>query len=120
MQESLEEERRIAYVGITRAQKNLYLTHASSRYRFGRPEYNKPSRFYLEALDEVGRVRHQLGAFEVEDEPSFEVGDKVDHQLFGPGIIITIEGEVAVIAFSSEHGIKKIILGHPSLKKVKK
>ena len=47
------------------------------------------------------------------------IGDKVDHQILTRENCCT-EGEVAVIAFSAEHGIKKIILGHPSLKKVNK
>ena len=118
----LEEERRIAYVGITRAKRHLFLTHSDSRFRFGRKEYNRPSRFYLETMDTMGRVKPSYlggGSVEYEADSSFEIGDKVEHQLFGAGKIVAIEGEVAVIAFSAEHGIKKIILGHPSLKKSK-
>jgi len=116
----LEEERRIAYVGITRAKRHLFLTHSETRFRFGRKEYNRPSRFYLETMDTFGKVKPSYlggGAVEFETVSSFSIGDKVDHQIFGAGKIVAIEGEVAVIAFSAEHGIKKIILGHPSLKK---
>jgi len=118
----LEEERRIAYVGITRAKRHLFLTHSETRFRFGRKEYNRPSRFYLETMDTFGKVKPSYlggGAVEFETVSSFSIGDKVDHQIFGAGKIVAIEGEVAVIAFSAEHGIKKIILGHPSLKKSK-
>lgn len=118
----LEEERRIAYVGITRAKRHLFLTHSESRYRFGRMEYNKPSRFYQETIGTFGRLKTSYmtgGSIEYEAGSSFSIGDKVDHQIFGLGKIVAIEGEVAVIAFSAEHGIKKIILGHPSLKKSK-
>ncbi len=121
-QRELEEERRIAYVGITRAQRHLFITHAESRFRFGRKEYNPPSRFYLEAADSSGRLKFNLGGIgsvEVQEESQFEIGDKVEHQIFGAGKIVAIEGEVAVIAFSADHGIKKIILGHPTLKKSK-
>lgn len=113
----LEEERRIAYVGITRAKRHLFLTNAIQRYRFGRPEYNKPSIFYLETATQKGPQKSFTS--QGNNDESFEVGDKVDHQVFGLGKIITIEGEVAVIAFGPEHGIKKIILGHPALKKSK-
>jgi len=118
----LEEERRIAYVGITRAKRHLFLTHSETRFRFGRKEYNRPSRFYLEIIDTFGTVKPSYlggGTIEFETVSSFSIGDKVDHQIFGQGKIVAIEGEVAVIAFSAEHGIKKIILGHPSLKKSK-
>lgn len=112
----LEEERRIAYVGITRAQRHLFLTNASSRYRYGRPEYNTPSRFYDEAMP-TRRERFIQDIVSGKEMTYYEVGDKVEHQVFGDGIIVQIDGDVATIAFQSDHGIKKIILGHPSLKK---
>ena len=114
----LEEERRIAYVGITRARKHLYLSFAQNRYRFGRPEYNQVSRFYQEAKGYDMQYQNTFEKAQVE-EPSFiEVGDTVNHDLFGKGKVVAINGDVATIAFQVKFGIKKLVLGHPALKKV--
>ena len=112
---AMEEERRVAYVGITRAQKHLFLTCATQRYRFGRPEFNQPSRFYTEASENQGYARTTKNNEEV---IFFKVGDKVSHTVFGKGTIIAIENDVATIAFGVEHGIKKLVLGHPALSKI--
>lgn len=49
-----------------------------------------------------------------------KTGDHVDHQVFGKGVVVSIEGEVATIAFAMPHGIKQILESHPSIKKIKK
>ncbi len=114
----LEEERRIAYVGITRARKHLYLSFAQHRYRFGRPEYNKVSRFYQEAKGYDMQYQNTFERAQVEQPSFLEVGDTVDQTEFGKGKVVAINGDVATIAFQLKFGIKKLVLGHPALKKV--
>ena len=116
----LEEERRIAYVGITRAKRHLFLSHTFNRFRFGRPEFNPVSRFYSEAKGYETFQQHNQRTPTTEEASYIEVGDNVEHKVFGLGKVITIQGDVATIAFSAEHGIKRLVLGHPSFKKVNK
>ena len=115
----MEEERRIAYVGVTRAKRRLYLTRSEKRLLYGSFIYPRASRF----LREMQPTKEILTKFNKEQtgtpNTSFlKPGDKVMHQIFGSGIVVSIEGEIATIAFSLPHGIKKILENHPSIKKV--
>jgi DNA helicase-2/ATP-dependent DNA helicase PcrA len=95
----LEEERRLAYVGITRARKHLYLSFAEKRYMHGRETYSPPSRFISEIPPELIRdvrartivSRPLLAMAEADDE--FTVGQFVQHPKFGIGVIRDREGE---------------------------
>ena len=128
----LEEERRLAYVGITRAKERLYLTHAWSRSLFGQLSYNPPSRFLseipndllrqLEPRDGLGgqvspvsRVRG--GREQVEVRP----GDTVLHDKWGEGVVLAVQGTGtdarATIAFS-DVGEKQLMLAFAPLQKV--
>jgi DNA helicase-2/ATP-dependent DNA helicase PcrA len=120
-QESLEEERRLFYVGMTRARKRLFLSHANMRRRMGVIEGGTPSRFLMEIPEEFldGSVEGSLAAEESDDDASgplgalsgrragrgarefedysqeevyFAVGMKVVHNDFGPGIVRKVEG----------------------------
>jgi len=110
---TLEEERRLCYVGMTRAEERLVLTHAMRRSLFGRSEANLPSRF-LDELPEIGVERERLrpaswsdyGARQVrefaprEDIPALSTGDTVRHQSLGTGIVTRIEpGDVVTVRF---------------------
>ena len=97
---NLEEERRLCYVGITRAQQRLYLTHSESRYRWGLRESASPSRFLSEIPTELLEyIRLQttksLGHpnFSATKLIDFEVGQWVKHAKFGEGLILEREGE---------------------------
>ncbi len=130
----LEEERRLCYVGITRAEERLYLTHATHRTLWGGVSYNPPSRFLNELPDELvevqgtgrtnsyksssaaGRLREKE-RLEVEGE-EFRVGDKVLHTKFGDGIIVSLSGSgdnaEATIDFGPE-GRKTLLLAYAPL-----
>ncbi len=110
----LEEERRVCYVGVTRAKRNLYISHAQRRMVYGQFKMNFASRFLREMKQEK----------KIEASPSVQrqktylsKGDKVTHTVFGDGVVITMDEDVATIAFPAPHGIKKIVENHPALKK---
>ncbi|MDT8386719.1 MAG: DNA helicase II [Thiogranum sp.] len=104
----LEEERRLCYVGITRARKRLYLSHAESRRLFGSDSFSIPSRFISElppALVEEIRpriqVRRPMTATPVAANawnappPGFRLGQAVQHATFGEGVVLNYEGQGA-------------------------
>jgi DNA helicase-2/ATP-dependent DNA helicase PcrA len=110
---SLEEERRLAYVGMTRAKERLVLTHALRRNLYGRSDANLPSRF-LDELPTIGvererlrptswsdygnRVQHEYAPRT--DIPDLSTGDTVRHQSLGTGIVTRIEpGSVVTVRF---------------------
>ena len=124
----LEEERRIFYVAITRAKKVLYLTNARSRMLFGNVQCNQPSRFIeeinpedVEKLFEENKSTKEIKInkkdnFNDED-LELKVGDHVEHNAYGRGIVVSIQKSVATIAFSNSVGIKKILTTYKGLKK---
>ena len=127
--EAIEEERRLCYVAITRAKKRLWLVNANHRLIYGMDNFNKPSRF----IDEINkdyineekteRKVVRSNAFQkiqkaVDETVDYQAGDKIMHDVFGEGVIISIEGSVVTIAFAHPHGIKKLLKGHKSIKKI--
>ncbi len=114
----LEEERRVAYVGITRAQEKLYMTHSERRMVYGQIRLGYPSRFIKESRLSTPQKQPDV----VYDQAShiLKTGDHVEHQVFGRGVVVSVDGEIAKIAFAMPHGIKQILESHPSIKKVKK
>jgi DNA helicase II / ATP-dependent DNA helicase PcrA len=124
----LEEERRLAYVGMTRAQERLTLTHASARSLWGARNYNLPSRF-LDELPEEGVERERLrpsswtgyGARTIaprEDIPELSTGDSVRHGTLGEGVVTAIEaGGVVTVRFAD--GIeRRLMLEYAPLERV--
>ena len=95
---ALEEERRLAYVGITRARQQLTLTYAESRRRYGQLQFQRGSRFITEIpkalLDEVRPKRRAAGHTSSSSQSSMQLklGGGVRHPLFGDGILISAEG----------------------------
>ena len=97
----LEEERRLCYVGITRAMERLFITYAETRRMHGNENYNAPSRFIreipAELLQEVrlqtsiARPVSSLGQAEVPD-TGLSLGQRVYHQIFGEGVVLNFEG----------------------------
>jgi DNA helicase-2/ATP-dependent DNA helicase PcrA len=135
----LAEERRLAYVGITRAEQRLYLTRAVSRAWFGRPAYHKQSRFLTEVPAELVQWRRSeavaaapaaerlarrpgvqaLGNRRV---PSLEPGDRVTHDSYGLGTVLSVEGRgddpEAKIDFGGDYGIKHLVLRYAPIEKL--
>ena len=122
----LEEERRLMYVAVTRAEEKIYLVHASKRYMYGKSSYQKESRFLAE-LGIVDKKKPRIALFETkqkektnaEFESGFLVGDIVRHARFGTGQILNIsdDGLVADINFL-EFGKKSLMLNLANLEKV--
>ena len=124
----LEEERRLFYVAITRAKKVLYLTNARSRVRFGKIESNPPSRFIdeinsddIEKMFEENKTTKEIKINKKDnfndEELEIKAGDKVEHNSYGKGIVVTVDRGVATIAFANPIGIKKILTTYKGLKK---
>ncbi len=122
----LEEERRLAYVGITRAMDRLFMTHSVSRMLFGQTNYNPPSRFLKEIPEHLFEraerfVQKRPAASAQDTQPGdFAVGDKVHHDKWGPGLVLDIRGAgdraEADVRFERE-GIKRLLLAWAPIKK---
>jgi DNA helicase-2/ATP-dependent DNA helicase PcrA len=121
----LEEERRLCYVGITRAQRDLYLTWALTRGVFGTRTYGMPSRFIGEIPkeltdreDEAGpgvgpRPRATSWASDIGSGPApvaFSLGDDVAHPSFGEGVVTGLEpGGIVVVRFAKDRSERKLV-----------
>lgn len=121
----LEEERRLCYVGITRAKEILYLTNAKRRMLYGRESNNLPSRFideidpkYLERLDTMkDESSINIDKMYVEgNNEDLKSGDTIEHETLGIGVIIKVDGDMIDVAFKT--GVKKLMKSHKSIKKV--
>ena len=129
----LEEERRLAYVGITRAMQELYLTYAESRRLHGQDTYNRPSRFLLEIpQDLLSEVRMKAstqglfsggyagggggGMFE-ETADGMRMGQRVMHGKYGEGVVLQFEGngERAKVQVNFAEGAKWLMVGYANL-----
>jgi DNA helicase-2/ATP-dependent DNA helicase PcrA len=129
---SLEEERRLCYVGMTRAQERLVLTHAMRRNLFGRSEANLPSRF-LDELPQSGVERERLrpaswsdyGRQSVqrefkprEDLPDLSTGDTVRHSSLGTGIVTQIEAGGVVTVRFEDGSERRLMLEYAPLERL--
>ena len=128
--EELEEERRLAYVGITRAKQRLYLTHALNRSLWGGVNYNPPSRFLREIPDELlnrvgdhpghgGRVRNAYRGPRYPDmdraNAGWRVGQEVAHARWGSGVITSLSGfgeKAEATIWFSDLGEKRLLLAY--------
>ena len=124
----IEEERRLCYVAVTRAKKKLTIINSKKRLLYGQDSYNPPSRFineigeeYLDKKEEKKETNGLKKIFTSKNINKYEeynVGGKVLHSEFGEGVIITVDKSILTIAFPHPYGIKKIMKGHNSLKKL--
>lgn len=120
--EEIEEERRLAYVAITRAKKNLELINAKKRMLYGMESMNQPSRFINEINEENLEqeknknviVKNDL----INENEEYQIGEKVKHDLYGTGVVVSIKDKTIDVAFSFEYGIKTFIKGHKVIKKI--
>ncbi|WP_207945920.1 DNA helicase PcrA [Actinomadura sp. 7K534] len=133
----LEEERRLAYVGITRARQRLYLSRATMRSSWGAPQVNPPSRFLgevpkplieweREASAATGSAMSQMAARPGvrsagnRPVPALSPGDKVTHDAFGLGTVVSVydKGEKASVDFGGEYGVRTLVLRYASIEKL--
>ncbi len=117
--EDLEEERRLCYVGMTRAREELYLSYASSRLNFGARSYNPPSRFLTDMGAEVAEVHPNVSQEDdfFDDLNPFIIGDQVRSSQFGDGEVIDIDGLAVTVAFGSG-GTRKLNIEFARLEKL--
>ena len=130
----LEEERRLAYVGITRAKRELYLTYARTRALFGNRDWNLRSRFIDEIpieftdREEQGPVGREAASTwgartAAPPEPTgpgaiFALGDDVMHAQFGEGVVVGVEpGGLVVVRFAGDGSERKLMADYAPLKK---
>ncbi len=122
-QSELEEERRLCYVGMTRAREQLTLLHASSRLIYGTTQHNPPSRFILDVPSELlsDGAPESPSSFGQLREPTFvhlelEPGDEIEHAKFGRGIVSQVDGDEIVATFRGV-GAKKLSLAFAPITK---
>ena len=142
----LEEERRLAYVGITRARERLHLSRAAVRSAWGAPQYNPPSRFLDEIPEELIRWERELAGASAIGRPgqrpavatlgarpgvrspgnrpvvALAAGDRVTHDAFGMGTVVRVTGEgdktQAEVDFGGESGVRRFLLRYAPLEKL--
>jgi DNA helicase II / ATP-dependent DNA helicase PcrA len=135
----LAEERRLAYVGITRAMQHLYVTRAATRTWFGRPGYHAQSRFLTDIpahlidwrRDESAatqpaseRLARRPGVRVIGNRPvpALQPGDRVNHDSYGLGTVLSVEGRgddpEAKIDFGGDYGIKHLLLRYAPIEKI--
>jgi len=132
-EQGVEEERRLFYVGLTRAEEKLTLTHASSRLLWGRTTSHLPSRFLDELPDRhVERERLRPSSWRSygspsqtrdiaprSDHPALSTGDSVRHGTLGEGVITRIEpGGVVTVRFAGDGSERKLMLDYAPLEKI--
>jgi len=116
----LEEERRLCYVGMTRAREELHLSYAYSRLQFGQRTYNPVSRFLSDLGHEAALMSGSptgKTAQEWEDMPDYEIGDQVKSMQFGVGEVIDIDGLALTIQFAGGQ-TKKLNIEYARLEKL--
>jgi DNA helicase-2/ATP-dependent DNA helicase PcrA len=133
----LEEERRLCYVGITRAKKKVYLVRAFRRHLMGSSAVNKPSRFLLDIPSHL--ITKGNGVREAEDEwstnvdarekaikrredlPEFKAGEHVKHEQFGEGVVVNyhkVRNDAEVVVAFDGAGVKRFLLSFAKIEKV--
>ena len=126
MENNLEEERRLCYVGITRARDRLYITNAKRRMLYGKDTMNMPSRF----IDEIDSnyIEEELTGpkeekkidtkkmYEKRENDDIKIGDIINHESLGTGVVVNMNGDLIDVAFKS--GVKKLMKNHKSISKL--
>ena len=120
----VEEERRLCYVAVTRAKKKLWLVNAKRRTLYGMDSMNPPSRFIKEISDDylnsdtIEEIKFISKETMIDKDADYNIGDRVVHTVFGQGVIVSVDKTILSIAFPHPHGIKKLMKGHKSIRKV--
>ena len=121
----VEEERRLCYVAITRARKKLWLVNCKTRTLYGMDSANPVSRFIKEIDDDL-LIKENIQderkvitkANMIDKNAEYNIGDKVSHDTFGVGVVVSIDKSIVTIAFPHPIGIKMLMKGHKSIKKI--
>jgi len=130
-QSEMEEERRLCYVGMTRAREELFMMYTDSRILYGGLQHNPPSRFLSEIDSSFQTQSQSLGSSlfgtanisspsnstEPRYVPELIEGDQVRHQLFGIGTVMEIDGDTVAIYFKGK-GAKKLNIAFAPLEKL--
>jgi DNA helicase-2/ATP-dependent DNA helicase PcrA len=128
--DEMEEERRLAYVGITRAEKELHLTYTKMRTIFGQTSIYPPSRFLSEIPPELIQPVGKTASAKAVSRPllakntggDWQVGDRVNHRKWGQGTIVKIEGSEddleLTVAFPAPIGVKKLLASFAPIEKM--
>ncbi|RYZ87031.1 MAG: ATP-dependent DNA helicase PcrA, partial [Proteobacteria bacterium] len=118
--QELEEERRLCYVGMTRAREELHLSHAQSRLQFGQRSYNPISRFIGDMGDQIAEIdqpHYEPDQEYYSDELNLDIGDRVRSAAFGKGEVTDIDGLAVTISF--DDGVtKKLNIEYAHLEKL--
>lgn len=121
MENNLEEERRLCYVAITRARKMVWLVNAKRRLLYGETKENPVSRFIKEIdknyLD-IDKVNQEFNKEDQYTDAEYVIGEHIIHDTYGEGIIVNIKDKILTVAFPSPDGLKTLMKGHKSIKKV--
>lgn len=121
---NIEEERRLCYVGITRAKERLYLTNARRRMLYGKDQVNMPSRFISEISDKyldksssiVEPTIINKKEMYTKDNNDIKKGSIIHHDIHGSGVVVKEDGSLIEVAFKT--GTKKLLKNHKSIKKI--
>lgn len=126
-QSEMEEERRLCYVGMTRAKQELYLSYADSRVLYGGVLHNPPSRFISDIDAEHIKTLSAASSLPIDNfkpdntepqyVPDLEPGDLVRHQVFGQGTVAEIDGDIAAIYFKGR-GVKRLNISFAPIQKL--
>ncbi len=125
---NLEEERRLCYVGITRAKERLYITNAKRRMLFGNTNMNPPSRFIAEIDSNLIEKEESKTENKVLNKTNFYEGDRIDykhgeivmHASFGKGVVVDNDERFVTVAFDKRFGIKKFLNNYQGLRRIGK
>ena len=126
--EGLEEERRLCYVGITRAKEKLFISNAKRRMLYGKDVIYPPSRFIkeidpdlLEIVNDRMMPEEQINKEELYNnniDVEFKDGDIIMHTIYGRGVVIESKGDFITVAFAKNFGIRRLMKNHKSIKKI--
>ena len=126
MENNIEEERRLCYVGITRARDRLYITNAKRRMLYGKDTMNMPSRFIdemdkslIEESDSGIKQEKKIDInkmYEENKNADIKIGDIINHETLGTGVVVNMSGNLIDVAFKS--GVKKLMKNHKSISKL--
>lgn len=129
--DAIEEERRLCYVAITRAKKDLWIINCKKRLLYGQTQCNAPSRFiaeidqkYIEQNKQttslLNKITNKFNKKEMLNKTptNYQIGDHVKHVDYGEGVVVNIDKSLITIAFPHPLGTKKFIKNHKSLTKI--
>ncbi len=123
----LEEERRLCYVGITRAKERLYISNAKRRMLYGKDVMNPPSRFIKEIDENLLDIENenllpeekiQKEELYSKEDVEFSEGDIIMHITYGRGVVTEVNGDFITVAFAKNYGMKKLLKNHKSINKL--